>query len=182
MFLKTIPLEFPEFGSDAVIFRPGLAYMYTAEAVQASSGSIDSVVVRRSEWPDRVEEIRRMASTWPTIAQPLIPQAAGAIGHYWPRESVVRLAVAESTSHVAEGRDAAVTGRLFLTDNAFTTESQDIAPAHLQLVDAVRGFIVELMSLPDLPGWEIEMCLSARGGLYFLQAQPSSAAFEDIWK
>lgn len=181
-FLKATPLEFPAFGSsDTVIFRPSIAYSYTAEAVQASSGLVDSLIVRSSEWEFRLDEIREMVETWPTIVQPLIPQVAGAIGHYWMDEAVIRLAIANNTAQIAQGEDAAVTGRIFLEEGAFTTEVEIILPAHLGLVDAVRGQASALTQLPRLAGWELEMCLGEEGDLYFLQAQPSSAAFEDVW-
>jgi len=181
VFLRTPPREFPELGCDSVIFRPSLAQSFTAEAVQAASGLVDSLIVRRSEWWVHIQTVQEMVRTWPTIVQPLVHQVSGAIAHYWPREAVLRLAVAETTTRVAQGEDAALTGRLFIAEGQFTTESQEIADEQFQLIDAVSSFAGNLAGLPPMRSWEIEMCLSPHDGLFFLQAQPSTAMYKESW-
>ncbi len=179
--LGSAPEGFPEFGVDSVIFRPSLTESFDAEAVQATSGLVDSLVVHRLDWPARQPAVRRIVETWPTIVQPLISQSAGAIAHYWSAESTVRIAMAESTARIAEGNDADVAGRLFLMDDRFTTGKRDIAPQYVQLVEAVRGVASLFPRLPINTCWELEMCLDPSGGITFLQAQPSTALFMDGW-
>lgn len=181
MPLDSTPERFPEFGVDSVIFRPSLTESFDAEAVQATSGLVDSLIVHRFDWPGRRSAVRRMVETWPTIVQPFIAQSAGAIAHYWSAESTLRIAMAESTARIAEGHDADVSGRLFLMDDRFTTGERELAPQYRQLVEAVRSLTSLFPRLPSITCWELEMCLDSSGGITFLQAQPSTARFIDGW-
>ncbi|MDX2356154.1 hypothetical protein [Dietzia sp. PP-33] len=179
-FLSTTPKFFPNLDSEAVIFRPSLAGEFEAHAVETTSGTVESLVVHRPEWYQYAHKVATMVETYPTIVQPLVAQSAGAIAHYWPNQEVIRVAIADSTSHVSSGANVQLTGRIFLGEGEFTTNVASIGVQPARVLAAIHELASAFAALPRLQAWELEMCLNEEGTLLLLQAQPSSAPYREI--
>ncbi len=180
--LTSAPAEFPEVSSDVVIFRPNLPTTFDANAVEAHSGEIDSIVVRRGDWLEARAPIAELIAFHEVLLQPYIEHDAGAIAHFWPTAALMRFAIAPHVSSLASGEDAAVDGYLDILNARFVTNTPVITSSVAALIAGVMRIAPRLRSLPVQQGWEFELCLDRFGTVIFLQAQPSSTACPEEWE
>ncbi|AOY74405.1 hypothetical protein ARZXY2_4906 (plasmid) [Arthrobacter sp. ZXY-2] len=179
--LTTIPEEFPALGTDRVIFRPNLPTPFDADAVESASGAVDSMIVSQNEWPAHRSAIVKLVKTHDLLMQPYIEHEAGAIAHYWPQHSMMRLAIAQDVSSIANGEDAACEGILDFDNIVFITDTSALDTKSVALVAELLRLAPKLKLLPQLEAWEFELCIDLSGCVCFLQAQPSSTECPREW-
>lgn len=180
--LTSAPAEFPEVSSDIIILRPNLPTAFDANAVEAHSGEIDSIIVERGHWLEARAPVGELIASHEVLLQPYVDHDAGAIAHFWPSAALMRFAIAPHVSSLASGEDASVDGYLDIRNVRFVTNTPNIPSSVAALIAGVMRIAPRLKSLPFQQGWEFELCLDRSGTVIFLQAQPSSTACPKEWE